>query len=58
MPTKSGIDELPQFCTDWIRSIDEYQCLSGQCTSQNWVYDGKFILLAISIARLLSFLSW
>jgi hypothetical protein len=41
--TKSGIDELPQFCTDWICSIDEYQCLSGQCILQSWVCDGKLL---------------
>ena len=39
---KSAIDELPEFCKSWICSSDEYQCLSGQCISQEWVCDGEF----------------
>jgi hypothetical protein len=45
--TKSGIDESPQFCKQWVCFSDEYQCLSGQCISQSWVCDGKFTLLTI-----------
>jgi hypothetical protein len=41
----SGIDESPEFCKNWTCSIDEYQCLSGQCISQIWICDGKFTLL-------------
>ena len=40
---KSAIDELPELCEKWICSSDEYQCLSGQCISQEWLCDGEFI---------------
>jgi hypothetical protein len=46
--TKSGIDESPQFCKEWVCSIDQYQCLSGQCISQTWVCDGKLTLFVHS----------
>ena len=39
--TKSAIDELPELCQNWICSNDEYQCLSGQCISQEWLCDGE-----------------
>jgi hypothetical protein len=45
----SGMDESPEFCDKWICSIDQYQCFSGQCIPHNWVCDGKFTLLVISI---------
>jgi hypothetical protein len=54
--TKSGTDELPQFCTDWICSIDEYQCLSGQCIIQSWLCDGKFILSTNLVLTFIPFL--
>ena len=47
--TITGIDELPQFCERWICLRDQYQCLSGQCISQSWVCDGKFILFTVFV---------
>ncbi|CAF3583830.1 unnamed protein product [Adineta steineri] len=40
--TKSAIDELPDLCQSWICSIDQYQCLSGQCIPQEWICDGEW----------------
>ena len=40
---KSAIDELPELCEKWICSNDEYQCLSGQCISPEWLCDGQFV---------------
>lgn len=51
--TPSGIDELPELCREWICSTDEYQCLSGQCISLEWLCDGGFIqwiLISIEIS--------
>ena len=42
--TNSAVDESAEFCEKWICLKDEYQCLSGQCISQDWLCDGKFIL--------------
>jgi hypothetical protein len=42
--TESAIDELAELCEKWICSSNEYQCLSGQCISQEWLCDGEFIL--------------
>ena len=39
---RSGNDEIPEFCKQWVCPTDEYQCLSGQCILQSWVCDGKF----------------
>ena len=38
---KAGMDELPEFCQQWVCSTDHYQCLSGQCILQSWVCDSK-----------------
>jgi hypothetical protein len=38
---KSGFDESPEFCQEWICPIDQYKCLSGQCILSIWVCDGK-----------------
>jgi hypothetical protein len=46
--TKSGMDESPEFCKEWICLNNEYQCLSGQCILQDWLCDGK---LNLSIVR-------
>jgi hypothetical protein len=39
--TKSAIDESSELCKNWICSNDQYQCLSGQCISQEWLCDGN-----------------
>ncbi|CAF3331924.1 unnamed protein product [Rotaria socialis] len=39
---KSGIDESPQFCKEWTCFRSEYQCLSGQCISTDWICDGEW----------------
>jgi hypothetical protein len=45
-------------CEQWICLIDEYQCLSGQCISQDWLCDGKFIFLIISIVKFVFVGEW
>jgi hypothetical protein len=55
--TKSGFDELSEFCKKWICAIDEYQCLSGQCILQDWVCDGKFILVDVSLDKFIFILT-
>jgi hypothetical protein len=47
--TTAGIDELPDFCEQWVCLSDQYQCLSGQCISQSWVCDGKLTVSTVSI---------
>ena len=44
---KEGFDESPELCREWLCSLDEYQCLSGQCISLNWICDGIYLLLTI-----------
>jgi hypothetical protein len=45
--TTSAVDESAEFCEKWICLRDEYQCLSGQCISPDWICDGKLIILLI-----------
>ena len=52
--TYSAIDESPELCKKWICSKEEYQCLSGQCISWEWVCDGEMIRLIVPIVRFLS----
>jgi hypothetical protein len=40
--TKSGIDELSEFCQEWFCLTGEYQCLSGQCIPLDWICDGEW----------------
>ena len=49
--TKTAFDESADLCEKWICLSDEYQCLSGQCISQYWLCDGKYILLIVSLLR-------
>ncbi|CAF4025453.1 unnamed protein product [Rotaria sp. Silwood2] len=39
---KSHIDELPEFCKNWICPEDYYQCLTNQCVPIAWVCDGRW----------------
>jgi hypothetical protein len=42
--TNSAVDESAELCKQWTCLNDEYQCLSGQCISQEWLCDGQFTL--------------
>ena len=47
---EAGFDELPELCREWSCTLDEYQCLSGQCIWLDWICDGIYVLLS-SILR-------
>ena len=47
--TKSGFDETTEFCQNWICSMDEYQCLSGQCIPVTWICDGNSLFFTTVI---------
>jgi hypothetical protein len=44
--TNSAFDESTDLCEEWICFRDEYQCLSGQCISQDWICDGMSIFFS------------
>ncbi len=44
------------FVKKWVCLKNEYQCLSGQCISRDWICDGRYILF-IELIFILCFAS-
>jgi len=46
--TNNALDESNEFCQQWTCRTDQYQCLTGQCISLEWICDGKVTAKIIS----------